>query len=114
MKSITYGLLLFLVFVATSQPVVAGECGRGKVLTVMEGGWNTPDLFIKISYTSPSSHPGTEYSGFIRYRKSNLEPDRFKGIKAIALMAYITKESIWTYSHAADCSNATEIGIGQR
>lgn len=46
------------------------------------------------------------------FRKVYLDPDRFKGIKAIALGAYLANKTVSVYAHTNSCRNATQLGIG--
>lgn len=56
--------LIFMMLVLVSSQTFAGFCGEGKIIEVIEGGWNTNDLYIFVDYSVlPSEHPGTEYSG---------------------------------------------------
>lgn len=107
---------IFLVFgcLLVFSPAYALSCGAGKILAIDEGGWNTNDFYIRIDYSvSQSSHPGTEFSGLIVYRKANLDPVRFKGIKSIALAAYFAGKNIRAWSGTNNCSDATEILLGK-
>ena len=48
---------------------MAGTCRAGKIVSVLEGGWDSNDIMIKLDYSSAySSHPGTEKSGRIVYK----------------------------------------------
>jgi hypothetical protein len=90
---------------------VAAYCGSGKIVKILEGGWNTNDFMIKIDYSSGSSqYPGTEYFGFIVY-KSNLDAQRLKGIRALALAAYLSGKQVVPYTHTGRCDNATELSF---
>ncbi|MFN7571281.1 MAG: hypothetical protein ACK5TK_07495 [Betaproteobacteria bacterium] len=86
-------------------------CGSGKIVRILEGGWNTNDFMIKIDYASGTSqYPGTEYFGFIVY-KSTLDSQRLRGIRALALAAYLSGKQVVPYTHTGSCSNATELSF---
>lgn len=109
-KRIFLILVCFFIF----SPAYALSCGEGKIIAVDVGGWNTDDLYIRLDYSvSPSSLPGTEFSGLIVYRKANLDPTRFSGIRAIALAAYIAGRTVRPYTHSGRCDNATELTLGK-
>ncbi|WP_194863770.1 hypothetical protein [Alloalcanivorax profundimaris] len=66
-RSVLWGL--FGMLAIGVPPVMAGSCGAGKIISVLEGGWDTNDFMIKIDYSlADSSHPGTEKSGWIVYK----------------------------------------------
>ena len=91
----------------------AGSCGEGKIIRVLEGGWNTDDYMIKIDYSvANSAHAGTEFNGYIVY-KSTLNTQRLNGIRSVALAAYMAGKNVKAYSHANDCSEATEISVAE-
>jgi len=107
MKTILFALGLTLIANIAS----AGSCGEGKIITLLEGGWNTDDYMIKIDYSAGNStHVGTEFNSYIVY-KSTLSIQRLNGIKSMAIAAYMAGKDIKAYSHNNNCSEATEISI---
>ena len=92
---------------------MAGSCGEGKIIKLLEGGWNTNNYMIKIDYSiSNSTHPGTEFNSFIVY-KSSLDDQRLNGIKSMALAAFMSDKIVKLYSHNNDCSSATELHLSK-
>lgn len=90
---------------------MAGTCGAGKIVSVLEGGWDSNDFMIKLDYSSAdSSHPGTEKSGWIVY-KSTLDEQRINGIRAMALAAYISERDVVAFTHNGSCSDAGELKL---
>lgn len=107
-------LLTCFVFVLFHAAVQAGTCGEGKVLAVAEGAWDTNDLFVHIDYSvSRGDHAGTEWDGrWIVFRKANLDIERFRGMKAVAVSAIVSGLRVWSYTHRSGrCDNATELQI---
>ncbi len=80
-------------------------CGTGKIAEIKEGAFNTNDVYILIEGT-------TDY---VRYR-DNLDPERLRGIRAVAYLAMAGDKTVETRSHnntATDdgCTKATELII---
>lgn len=108
-RSVLLGLPLGLVIGVS--PAMAGTCGAGKIVSVLEGGWDSNDFMIKLDYSSAdSSHPGTEKSGWIVY-KSTLDEQRINGIRAMALAAYISERDVAAFTHNGSCSDAGELKL---
>ena len=100
---------LFCSFMLFSGTSFAGTCGKGRVVELSEGGWNTDNFYIKINYDDKnSSHPGTEHFGYIRFA-NGLSEARMKGIRAIALVAFASGDAVEAFSHNSDCASATEL-----
>lgn len=107
-------ILTFLFFLLVQCVTHAGSCGEGKILKIREGAWNTDDLFVQIDYSvSRGDHPGTEWVGeWIIYRKTQMDIERFRGIKAVALAAMVSGRNAYTHTHVSGrCDNASELGI---
>jgi hypothetical protein len=104
-KYLIQTLLLFSTIAAH-----ADTCGVGRITSIGEGRYNTNDFMITIDYSmAPSKYPGTEFYGLIVFKKSNLDIERFKGIKALAKLAFAADKSVMTYAHTGRCDDATEI-----
>lgn len=104
--------VLAAILLTFSSITTAGSCGVGKITTILIGGWNNDDYKIKIDYSGgESSHSGTELSGYIVYKESSLSDSRLNAIKSLTLAAKTTGQSVNTYSHNDDCSDATQISI---
>ncbi|MDV5168335.1 hypothetical protein [Photobacterium rosenbergii] len=109
MKGIKVFILLMLLISTNSAS--AGSCGKGKIKSILEGGWNDNDYRIVIDYSEgESEHSGTEQSSYIVFR-SSLDPSRLTGIKSIVLAAFTTGQIVNTFSHYDDCSNATQVSV---
>lgn len=77
------------------------NCGEGKITSLMEGGWNTDNFFIQLD----------SGSDWIVYVKDELSEERFSGIKALAISAFLASKSVSPLSHNNNCSRATELSI---
>ena len=110
------GLLLAgLLFSILSTNANAGLCGGGKITHIEEGGWNTNDFLIAIDYADEARPSGSwiHKNAYIRFQKDLIDPDRFRGIKAIAYLAFSTGASVRVWAHNASCGNATNLRISK-
>lgn len=53
----------------------------------------------------------TKFHGYIRFRAANLGPERLEAIRRAASLGFAMDVRVWTFSHNADCSNATELSL---
>lgn len=92
-----------------SPSAFAGWCGGGKIVEIKEGGWGSNHFFIKIDYSQLPDTAGGTFNGYIRYLDT-LDANRFKGIKALAYMAFTGNKDvkIWTTS---TCDQAADLTI---
>ena len=108
----TKRIFLHLAFLILSGAARADHCGIGHITTIGEGRWNVNDFMISLDYAKePSKHLGTEFNGLIVFKKTSLDIERFKGIKALAQLALSTDKYVMVYAHSGRCDDATEITL---
>ena len=99
-------------FIFFSSAVFATEtCGKGKIVSLYGGGWNSDDLIIKIEGDRNSSVPYHD-QGTIRFSASELS-GRIDFLRSIALSSFIAGRSVVAKSHNDDCRQATEIAMSK-
>lgn len=103
---------LITLLVVTGTMAYAGICGVGKITSYGEGRWGTDDVYFTIDYATEGSEAETlDFGNPMVINKSMLDPERFKGIKAILLSAYMSGDTIYTYSHTGTCKEVDEVVI---
>lgn len=95
---------------ASSNAFAAGSCGAGKILSIKEGGWNSNHFMIKIDYSAEAADVSGHWYGNIRFLNT-LHADRFKGIKALAYMAYSGNKTIRVWTSGTNCNQADDITL---
>ncbi len=115
MKSVFTGLLLLSFSVGSGQSI-AGFCGGGKVIEVMEGGWNRDDLLVKIDYSdsaTPIQHQNSDFQGYLRFSgdPEQLPANRLEAIRKLALTALVSGKTVVAYSHNNSCGRATQLAL---
>lgn len=102
--------VLATVFLSLSTSAYAGgTCGKGKITEVMEGGWNSNDLMIKIDYTGGTSPLATQ-AGYIRFRDT-LNAERLNGLRAVAYLALAGDKTVEALTHGANCADADQLSV---
>ena len=111
-KSFIGALIALPIFGA--GPVSAGSCGGGKVINMNEGDANTSNFLIKIDYSKEAtSHPFTDYFGFIRFQPDVITQGRVDTIRKQIMAAYYSGEPVTIYSHSNHCSNASQVSVNR-
>ncbi len=87
----------------------AGSCGQGKIVEVIEGGWNTDDLMIKLSSQAGAQTLWQTY--YVRYKATVLGAERLRGLRAIAYLAMAGDKTVVGYTHTANCQSATQLTV---
>ena len=105
-------LKIGLMVALLSGPLLAGECGTGKITAALDGGWDQDNYFIKLDNTNGTHHPGTYHvDGWIRFEHTRVGDSRYSGIKSMALAALVAGKTVRIYTHTNRCDSATEITI---
>lgn len=103
---ITTVMLVSFTFATGAQ--AAGGCGQGKIVEILEGGWNTDGFMIKIENPVASN---LLYQGYVRFLATALDAERLRGIRSVAYLAMAGNKTVKAYSHTADCKGATQLGL---
>jgi hypothetical protein len=105
-------LKVTLILLCFSDKTYAGECGIGKIVDYVEGGWDQDSLIIKLETLLPNQHPGTFWANdFVRFERSRLGDSRYNGMRSTLLAAFMAGKSIRIYSHTNRCDSATEVTV---
>ncbi len=108
LKHTLISALVLASFTFVSSAQAAGSCGQGKIVEVIEGGWNTDDLMIKLSSQAGAQALWQTY--YVRYRAS-LGAERLRGLRAVAYLAMAGDKTVAGYTHNANCTLATQLTI---
>lgn len=106
--------ILLIATLFSSSASFAGECGTGKIVTYVEGGWDQDNLMIKLETLLPNQHPGTFWANdFVRFERTRLGDFRYNGMRSALLAAFMAGKTIRIYTHTNRCDSATEISVYQ-
>ena len=106
--SVLAGLLLL----GGASETYAGECGVGKIVSYVEGGWDQDNLMIRLDSIQPNQHPGTFWdNNVVRFERARLGDSRYNGMRSALLAAFMAGKTIRIYTHSNRCDSATEISI---
>lgn len=109
--------LFSVVFIAAfcfTCNVYAGECGIGKIVTYVEGGWDQDNLIVKLDTLLPNQHPDTFWANdYVRFERTRLGDSRYNGMRSALLAAFMAGKTIRIYTHSGRCDSATEVSVYQ-
>ncbi len=104
--------MFFLAVMCFSGKLYAGECGIGKIVTYVDGGWDQDNLIIKLDTLLPNQHPGTFWvNEFVRFERSRIGDARLNGMRSTLLAAFMAGKTIRIYTHSNRCDSATEVSV---
>ena len=89
-----------------------GACGKGYIVGISAGGWNTDHLLINLDAVVPAS--GTlDYTNHVRFGPG-ITSDRLKQIRTLAYMAMANQMPVTMHAASGDCSQASELTVLRR
>ena len=103
-------VLAVLCLTVSTGANAAGFCGAGKILSIKEGGWGSNHFMITIDYSEQADQVEGLFNNHIRFLAS-LNANRFRGIKALAYMAFSGNKTVQVYTSGANCGVADDITI---
>ena len=103
-----------LVLLLMTSPVDAdaGSCGGGQVIALVEGGWGSEDLFLKLDNSEAANeHAGTEYQGWVRYKRERVGAAKLGALRWLALASNRSAQPVWVEADTGRCDDATGMRI---
>ena len=112
MKVISLLAVSAVLALSSANAMAAGSCGAGIITHIKEGGWNEEGFVIHIddSIELPFSGAPMYKAKWIKF-PNTLDPDRYRGIKALAYMAFTSGKPVRAYTSGSSCAAADDLTI---
>ncbi len=93
-----------IIAMSSTQAMAGGYCGSGLITHIKEGFWNEEGFVIHIDDSISVPTLGTMHkTDYVRF-PITLNADRYRGIKALAYMAFSSGHYVTAYSSGATCA----------
>jgi hypothetical protein len=105
-------IVMLAISLTFANNLYAGECGIGKIINYVEGGWDQDNLIIKLDTKLPNQHPDTFWTNdYVRFERARLGDSRYNGMRSALLSAFMAGKTIRIYTHTNRCDSATEVTV---
>lgn len=111
MKIVSLLSVAAVLVLSSANATAAGSCGSGVITHIKEGGWNTNAFLIHIDDSVELPTGGSMYKSHWVKFNNTLDSDRFRGIKALAYMAFSSGKTVRAYTSGASCQVADDLTI---
>lgn len=111
MKKFIISTAVLAALFASTGATAAGRCGTGYITAISEGSYNQPHFRIKLNDSiTPGALGGYAQNGTIQF-KSTMPAEKYRGIKALAYLAFSSGKPVRVFSTGTTCSEADELNI---
>jgi len=110
-KKLFLSTVVVAALLSSTNAAAAGSCGTGYITAISEGAWGLSNFRIKLNPTIASSSVGRFSNNRTIQFKSTLPEEQYRGIKAIAYLAFSSGKPVRVHTSGNACSEADELNI---